>query len=124
MRRKSTAAVRSDALFNARVVLCSLVTAEEVFALCGIQHITLSSAALALIQKTPLDAKFEGIRDRSLACLHGDRKVDNNDAFFSEASLEQVLADPAVDALQRDALLHFGRAEEELREMAKKACQA
>lgn len=102
----------------------SLVTAEEVFALCGIQHITLSSNALALIQQTPLDPKFEGIRDRSLAYLRGEKQVDNNDAFFSEESLEKVLADPAVDALQRDALMHFGRAEEELREMARTASRA
>jgi transaldolase len=92
----------------------SLVTAEEVFALCGIEHITLSAAALALIQKTEMDDRFEGIRDRSLAFARSDL----SGPFFG-SDLTEALADPAVDALQKDALKHFTSAEEELRSMAK-----
>jgi len=97
-----------------KVLAASLVTAEEVFALCGIEHITLSAAALALIQKTEMDDRFEGIRDRSLAFARSDL----SGPFFG-SDLTEALADPAVDALQKDALKHFTSAEEELRSMAK-----
>lgn len=103
-----------------KVLAASLVTADECFSLCGISHITLSSAALALLQKTPLDAHFEEIRDRSLAYLKQDEGTprDANSGFWT-TDLEASLAYPEVDALQRDALAHFGKAEAELRAMAK-----
>ena len=101
----------SQGLSNAEL-LSSLVTAEEVFALCGIEHITLSAAALALIQKTELDSRFEGIRDRSLAFSRSEL----SGPFFG-SDLEAALSDAQVDELQKDALKHFTKAEEELRAM-------
>ena len=95
-----------------------MITAEEVFALCGIKHITLSAAALALIQHTELDERFEGIRDRSLRYLQEEHEVDTSSPFFSHQPLAQVLQDPAVADLQSEALMYFEKAEEELRELA------
>lgn len=110
-------AARSARIRNGELqadILHSLVTAEEIFALCGIAHITLSAAALALIQKTELDSRFEGIRDRSLAFSRSEL----SGPFFG-SDLQEALADPHVDALQQDALKHFTKAEQQLREMAR-----
>lgn len=92
------------------------MTAEEIFALCGIDHITISSAGLALLQRTPLDGHFKSIRDRSLS--YDASNVDPGSPYFS-ADLTQSLQDPEIAALMDDALLHFGRAESELRQIAK-----
>jgi transaldolase len=105
-----------------KVLAASLVTAEECFALCGIEHITLSSAALALLQKTPLDERFKGIRDRSLAYLKSEEGPQRNGSSgFWTADLNAALADPEVDSLQTDALKQFTIAENALRVMAKEA---
>lgn len=98
--------------------LRSLVTAEEMFSLCGIDHVTLSAAGLALLQSTPLDAHFEGIRDRSLQYLNDGSHYDEKDSFFS-TDFEASLEDPILQALQVDTLAHFGAAEVALRAIAK-----
>ncbi|KAK9895507.1 aldolase [Cystobasidium minutum MCA 4210] len=101
-----------------QVLAASLVTAEEMFALCGIDHITLSAAGLALLAATPLDDHFKGIRDRSLQYLADTAaKPDEGVAFFNP-SLD-AMADTKVEALQVDALTHFGAAEVALRALAK-----
>jgi hypothetical protein len=102
----------------ANASISSLVTAEEMFALCGIEHITLSANGLALLHDTPLDERFEGIRDRSLASLRQPSRLDNSDPFFT-SDLETALGDVKVEALQVDALMHFGAAEVALRGIAK-----
>ena len=104
-----------------KVLAASLITAEECFALCGIEHITLSPAALALLQKTALDARFEGIRDTSLEYLNKEHKHPHN-GFWVKA-LPEAINDPAIAALLDDALQAFGKAEIELREMASKELQ-
>lgn len=100
------------------LALCSLVTAEEIFALSGIDHITLSAWSLARLQSTPLDEHFRGIRDRSLKHLSDDAQYETKDPFLL-ADLKTALEDPQIGALQVDALAHFGAAEVALRAIAK-----
>lgn len=89
------------------------------FALCGIDHITLSAAGLALLATTPLDEHFKGIRDRSLRYLANTASNrDEADPFFTP-DLTTALSDVKAEALQVDALAHFGAAEVALRAIAK-----
>lgn len=88
------------------------------FSLCGIDHITLSAAGLALLHETPIDARYEGIRDRSLRHLEDQFEYDLEDPFFAR-DLKAVLEEPKIKALLVDALTHFGAAEVALRAIAK-----
>lgn len=92
----------------------SFITAEEMFSLCGIDHVTLSAAGLALLQATPLDKRFEDIRDRSLKHLNEAAKYDPKDPFFTE-DLKAALAEPRIEALLVSAFTHFAAAEVALR---------
>lgn len=88
------------------------------FALCGIDHITLSAHGFALLQSTQLDDRFKGIRDRSLKHLRNATRFDEADPFFNP-DLQAALQSLKVEALQTDALAHFGAAEVALRAIMK-----
>ena len=103
---------------STKVMAASLFTAEECTALSGIDHITISASALALLQKTAWDARFQGIRDRSYAYMESDHEHPDNGYWTN--SLEEALKDSSVAALLEDALEHFGKAEKDLRGMAQK----
>lgn len=101
----------------------SLVTAEEMVSLCGIHHITLSAAALSLLEVKPLDQPFEGIRDRSLQYPSGAADFDSTLPFFT-ADFDAAITSPEVRLLLDDAILHFLRAEVDLRGIARAGLDA
>lgn len=93
--------------------------------LAGTDHITLSAAALTLLDGTEMNEHFETIVKRALdflaAPIDNEVSVDNYDPDGEK--VQNVLKDEPIAALLADALERFEKAEILLLEMAREECQ-
>lgn len=93
--------------------------------MAGTDHITLSAAALTLLDGTEMNEHFEGIVKRALDFLavpvENEVSVDNYDP--DSEKVQNVLKDEPIAALLADALERFEKAEILLLEMAREECK-